>query len=172
MILGNIWVAAAGLGAHLYSAGIAGWDEHEDLRQRFGDDWARYRRHVRSWIPRWRPWYGDAPVATLYVASSCAMCSDVGRWFEARGVRGLAMAPAEEQGVPLTRITYRAHDGYEASGVGAVSRALEHINLGWAWLGFAIRLPGITSAVQLMVDASGGGPRRLHPLPGASALRR
>jgi len=38
----NVWVAAAGVMAHLYSAGLAGWDEDEDLRIRFGDDWLSY----------------------------------------------------------------------------------------------------------------------------------
>ena len=32
MIVGNVWVASAGLIAHIYSVGLAGWDEKEDLR--------------------------------------------------------------------------------------------------------------------------------------------
>ena len=82
VVLQNIWVAAAGVMAHLYSAGLAGWDEDEDLRRRFGDGWLAYRRGVRSWIPRLRPWHRpDRPPARLFVAESCGMCSEVGAWF-------------------------------------------------------------------------------------------
>jgi protein-S-isoprenylcysteine O-methyltransferase Ste14 len=54
-LLGSWWVIAAGAMAFIYSAGLAAWDEGEDLRARFGDRWIAYRRHVRPWWPRWRP---------------------------------------------------------------------------------------------------------------------
>src|SRR6185503_10882409 len=67
-VLANWWVAASALVAHIYSAGLAGWDEDEDLRDRFGDDWIAYRRAVRVWVPRFRPWHLPArPPAQLYV---------------------------------------------------------------------------------------------------------
>lgn len=159
-MLGNIWVAAVGLGAFVYSAGIASWDEGGDLEARFGDSWRTYRRHVRNWIPRWRPWHGDVPVATLYVAGACTMCQEVARWFRERGASGVDIVPAETAPVPLTRITYQPADGTVAvSGTNAIARALEHIHFGWALMAFVIRLPIVSPLIQLLVDASGGGPR-------------
>ena len=167
LALGNVWVASAGLVAHAYSTGLARWDEHDDLTRRFGADWLTYRRNVRSWLPRLRPWYRDeAPVATLYVSDECSMCSQVARWFRQKGVRGLAIVPAEAHHTGgLTRITYESADrSYVASGTDAIGRALEHTHLGWAMVGFAIRLPIVSPAVQLLADASGAEPRSIRSL--------
>ena len=77
-------------------------------------------------------------------------------------MRGLAIVPAEECQVPLMRITYQSTDGtYTASGIIAIARALEHIHLGWAVAGFAMRMPVVSNLIQLITDASGGGPRRV-----------
>src|SRR5262249_45070837 len=73
LALQNIWVVAAGVTAHIYSLGLAGWDEGEDLRRRFGDDWTTYRRAVRRWVPRVRPWRppdGAPPRAAACAARS------------------------------------------------------------------------------------------------------
>lgn len=160
--LGNAWVSAAGVMAHLYSAGLAGWDEDEDLRRRFGDGWTAYKAAVRCWIPRWRPWQPPAArPAALYVADSCAMCREVRDWLEHRGVRGLSILPAESHpSDSLGRMTYEPADGSRpAAGVEALARALEHTHLGWAAIGWALRLPGICAMAQLVIDASGGEPR-------------
>ena len=180
-VLGNVWISAAGVMAHLYSVGLAGWDEDTDLRARFGDDWVAYRRGVRRWRPSWRPWYrSDGPPSRLWVADGCGMCSDVGRWFARRGARHLAILPAETHpSQALRRITYEPGDGARAAaGVEAVARALEHIHLGWALVGALLRLPGVCPFVQLLVDASGGeartiGGARVGAGPGVEAgLRR
>lgn len=165
LVLNNAWVSAAGVMAHLYSAGLAGWDEDDDLQRRFGADWSAYRRGVRGWVPRLRPWYRtDRPAARLFVAESCGMCREMGRWFEQRGARDLAIVPAETHASgALTRITYDPGDGTrEASGVEAVSRALEHTHLGWALVGWFLRLPIVCQFAQLLTDASGGEPRRIQ----------
>jgi hypothetical protein len=162
--LGNVWVSAAGVMAHIYSVGIAGWDEDADLRGRFGADWTAYRQRVRRWIPRFRPWYPDErPVATLFVSAECGMCRQVAQWFRSRGVRGLSIGPAEfHPSGALMRITYEPSDGGRPSaGVEAVARALEHGHLGWAMVGFALRLPLIGQLAQLLTDASGGEPRTI-----------
>ncbi len=150
--------------AHVYSLGLAGWDEDEDLRRRFGDDWTAYRRGVRAWWPRLRPWQRtDRPAARLFVADSCDMCRQVGEWFQRRGARHLVITPAETHSTgALTRITYEPGDGSRAAvGIEAVGRALEHVHLGWALIGCAMRLPGVRQFVQLVTDASGGEPRRI-----------
>jgi protein-S-isoprenylcysteine O-methyltransferase Ste14 len=162
LMIGNLWVAAAGVMAHLYSAGLAGWDEDEDLRTRFGDHWVAYRRSVPRWFPRMRPWRApNHPQALLFVAASCDMCSEVGHWFERRGAVGLQIVPAETHpSRMLRRITYESCDGSRpASGIEAIARSLEHLHLGWAFIGFVLRLPGILEFAQLLADASGAEPR-------------
>ena len=177
LFLRNPWVAAAGIMAHLYSTGIAGWDEDEDLRRRFGDNWLAYAGNVRPWVPRLRPWRRpvDSP-ARLFVASGCGMCSEVGGWFARHHARGLAIVPAEShESRALTRITFEpAGGGPEATGVEAVARALEHVHLGWAFAGWALRLPGVRWFAQLLTDASGGEPRRIEisHVPHPSAIGR
>ena len=44
----------AGMGA------FARWYEEPVLAQRYGDEYAAYRRNVRGWVPRIRPWRPDA----------------------------------------------------------------------------------------------------------------
>jgi hypothetical protein len=164
LVLGNLWVAAGGVMAHVYATGLAGWDEDSDLQRRFGSRWTDYRRGVRRWIPRLRPWHPpDEPPAQLFVAENCDLCRDVARWFESRGATALAIVPAEtHRSGALRRITYEPADGSRAaSGVEAVARALEHIHFGWALAGFLLRLPLVSPLVQLVVDASGGGPRTI-----------
>jgi protein-S-isoprenylcysteine O-methyltransferase Ste14 len=94
IVVRNPWVSAAGVMAHIYSAGLAGWDEDEDLRRRFGNAWTLYRQKVRRWVPRWRPRYRfDELPSRLFVAERCEMCSEVGRWFGRRGARHLDTSP-------------------------------------------------------------------------------
>jgi hypothetical protein len=61
----------------------------------------------------------------------------------------------------LRRALYVGPDGLQASGLAAVARGLEHRGPGWAYLGWAIRLPVVRPMLQLLVDGMGGGPRQL-----------
>src|SRR5262249_13606057 len=159
LVLGNIWVSAAGVMAHFYSYGLAGSDENEDLLQRFGDDWLRYRRAVRSWLPRFRPYRRDDVVARLFVAAECQMCLGVWRWFACRSVRGLHIVAAETHSCgSLTRITYEPADGTPPSRGGeAIAPGLEHIHLGWALVGFFLRLPLLCTLAPVFADAARDG---------------
>ena len=167
-ILGNWWVAGAGVMAVVYGAGFAAGDERVDLERRFGGTWCAYAAAVRSWVPRWAPLdLGTLPqpdalgAATLYVAERCGPCSQVRTWFEARHTIGLTIVAAEYHPTrSLTRITYDPGDGSaESVGVAAVGRALEHVNLAWALAGMFVRLPGVCWVLQAVTDASGGGPK-------------
>jgi protein-S-isoprenylcysteine O-methyltransferase Ste14 len=161
---GRPWVMAAGLMSVVYSAGLARLDEEDDLEERFGAPWEAYRQHVRAWLPRWRPYHpsiaGDAEPARLYVSAGCGRCSELGRAVERLGPTGLVVVPAEEHpSRDLTRITYAPGDGgAEEEGVAALARAMEHVNFAFALLGMGMRLPVIRQALQVIVDASGGGP--------------
>jgi protein-S-isoprenylcysteine O-methyltransferase Ste14 len=146
----------------VYSAGIAEWDERDDLERRFGEDWRFYRREVKNWRVRWTP-YAAGPPAKLYVARTCGPCSEVRAWFEARTLIGLALVDAETLAAgTIRRIRYVPAEGSgEVEGVRAVGRALEHLHVGWAFAGAVLRLPGVWWLVQTVMDASGLGPRDL-----------
>ena len=170
-LMENPSVALSGVVGVFYSLGVALADEQSDLSERFGSPWRIYRRHVRSWLPRWRPFHptddgvSDAQAARLYVAARCGECSEVGRWFLARAPRGLEIVPAElHPSRTLSRITYDPRDGgRDEAGVAAVARALEHLHLGWAMIGWLMRLPLLVSVLQLLSDASGGARRSVSP---------
>ena len=162
IMLRDFWVCAAGAIAVLYGAGIAQWDEGLDMKTRFGERWEEYRRNVKNSIPRWRPWHDPhLPAARLYVAEECGPCSEVRRWFESRKPIELEIIAAEDHPQrDLRRMTYDPMDGTATEeGVRAFARGLEHLNLGWAYLGACMRLPLIRNVLQLLSDASGLGPQ-------------
>jgi protein-S-isoprenylcysteine O-methyltransferase Ste14 len=161
-VLRNPWLATGGVIAFLYSLGLAAWDEGEDMRVRFGKPWEDYRNNVHAWIPRLTPWHAsDRAPARLYIAETCGPCSEVRRWFESRCPVGLDIVAAEDHPTrDLQRITYDPMDGTcPEEGVCAFARGLEHVNLGWAFAGACLRLPGISRFAQILLDVSGLGPR-------------
>jgi protein-S-isoprenylcysteine O-methyltransferase Ste14 len=162
-LLHNGWLFLAALTSVIYSAGIAEWDEGEDLVHRFGMEWKQYRSEVWNWLPRWRP-YHAGPIARLYIAATCGPCSELRLWIEARNPIGMNIVDAET--LPpgsIRRMRYDPGDGTTAvEGVRAMGRALEHLHLGWAVAGAALRLPLVWHGVQLLMDASGLGPRELQ----------
>ena len=163
VVLHSDWIAAAGVMAHIYSIGLATFDETNSMEARFGEAWTVYRKAVRNWIPRWRPWRPSLgsttkPRARLYVAATCGKCSEVGRWFKRQRAVALEIIPAEDyEGKALERISYDAgHGSGLEQGLAAMARGLEHINLAWAFVGWSMRLPLVRQCLQLLVDASGG----------------
>jgi protein-S-isoprenylcysteine O-methyltransferase Ste14 len=163
-LLQNGWLVLAALVSAIYSAGLAEWDEGEDLKECFGDDWQRYRAVVKSWIPNWKP-YHPSPPAVVYLARSCQPCQEVRRWIEKRSPMGLELVDAEQFTFgPIRRMSYDPGDGSGiVDGVRAMGRVLEHFDLRWALLGCLLRMPGIWQIVQLLLDASGLGPREIEP---------
>jgi protein-S-isoprenylcysteine O-methyltransferase Ste14 len=161
-MLGNAWLLIPAAISIVYSAGLAEWDERDDLAKRFGEDWRTYRDVVRSWRIRWTP-YAAGPAAKLYVARTCEPCSEVRAWLEARESTGLQLVDAETLAAgSIRRIRYVPADGSgEVEGVRAIGRALEHLNLGWALAGATLRLPVVWWIVQTVMDAAGLGPRTI-----------
>jgi protein-S-isoprenylcysteine O-methyltransferase Ste14 len=159
-MLRNGWLLLAPVVALVYGAGIADWDEREDMERRFGEAWRAYRAEVRNWRPRWKPYHAGVS-ARLFVAASCGPCSELWHWLMKRKPLGLEIVPAET--LPygsIQRMRYEPGDGAAGvDGVRALGRALEHLNLGWALAGIALRLPLVWQFVQLTMDASGLGPR-------------
>jgi len=157
-VTGDLRLLVGALVAFGYGAGFATWHEGGQLHRAFGRDWEAYRAGVRPWLPRWRPWPGRAP-GTLYVAADCDMCRGVGGWISARSPVALRLRPAAEHPEVLYRLTYETPDGLRWSGVAALARALDHLHLGWAFVGWALDLPVLRQAGQLCADAFGAGPR-------------
>jgi protein-S-isoprenylcysteine O-methyltransferase Ste14 len=182
LIVGSWWVVLAGPMSVVYGCGIAASDEGATLGARFGAPWRSYRNHVRAWIPRLSPYHASAdgaapetPPARLYVAATCGPCSEIAAWFGARRPLGLELVAAElHPSRDLWRITYEPGDGSrDEEGVAAVARALEHVHLGWALIGWTMRLPLLRSVLQLLIDASGGEAKviaRVSTRPGTESM--
>ncbi|MFD2028267.1 methyltransferase family protein [Promicromonospora aerolata] len=154
-----------------YSAGLGEWHEGEQLRSTFGAPYLGYRAAVRPWLPRWRP-APTVPAATLWVAADCDPCSGLARWFVRHEPVRLQIRPAAEHPDVLYRVTYEVPDdttgvpgtpAVRAQGVAAVARALGHLHLGWALVGWALDLPVVRHFAQLGADAFGAGPRASRP---------
>jgi hypothetical protein len=162
-LLRNGWLLTAATASIVYSAGIAEWDESQDMEKRFGAGWTHYRSSVRNWRPRWYPFHMGSP-ARLYIAATCGPCSELRAWIEKRKPIGMTMIDAETcvRG-SIRRLRYDPGDGSGAvDGIRALGRSLEHLSLGWALAGAALRIPLVCQTVQLVMDASGLGPRELQ----------
>lgn len=157
LFLGNGWLVLASLVYCGMTAFRTAPREDLVLERRFGASFRDYRASVRRWWPRWKA--GRASRGRLYVAERCGPCFSLGRWIREREPLGLEIVAAESHPFRvMTRMTYES-EGIEERGVAAFACALEHFNLGWAFLGWMLRLPGVCSFGQLIVDAVGGGPR-------------
>ncbi len=174
LILKNLLLASSGLMAIIYSIGLAEWHEGNDLLRTYGNDWLRYRNSVRCWWPRWRPWHrslsdenevSDAQwqPARIYYDEVCDPCGRLAIWLRARHPVGLLFIAAQDHpNRDLTRLTYDPADGSaEEEGIIALARALEHINLCWALIGWTMRLPIVSALLQLLSDGVGGEPRQV-----------
>jgi len=154
----NAWIVAAAFLGLLYSLTIARWNENRDMAARFGADWALYRRNVRRWLPRWRPWIaaaGAADSAALYLDLDCGPCSHFARWFGAQCPTQLRVLPLTAHFPDtLSRITYRGVGGQRGvQGIRAIARAFDHLNFAWAFCGWMLRLPVIAWVVELITEA-------------------
>jgi hypothetical protein len=154
--------AGAAVSAAGFAIGVAGPHEDRELTRRHGAAWSAYRAGVRAWWPRWRP---AAPPARLRLAAQCDLCSSAALALARLEPLGLALCPAPRH---LRRARYEGGDDYTADGVAALARGLEHVHLGWAALGWAMRVPGLDRLLQLVVDGAGGGPRELGPVRGSA----
>ena len=151
------WPAILALLGVVYSEGLARWSENQDMRERFGAAWCHYHQSVRPWWPRWHPRIGGD--CELWLDMECGPCSEVARWFQQRNIHGLQLrAAADWPGPPLVRVTWHhPPSGRTESGVRAIAMALQHINLPWAFIGWAAGLPGISHCLQICFDAAGAG---------------
>jgi protein-S-isoprenylcysteine O-methyltransferase Ste14 len=150
----NLWLGLACSLSVAYSAGLATWDEERDLRQRYGQLFLEYHKQIRNWLPCWRPFISQP--ARIYLSEGCFKCSQMAAFLKSLRPIGLEIVAAEEHPRRnLERMTYES-EAVEEAGLPALGRALEHVNFGWALLGMALRLPGISTSLQAILDVSGG----------------
>jgi hypothetical protein len=113
-------------------------------------------------------WHQQADLAVRFPDAWPAYRTNVG----SLGPRGLRLEDATRhpQGFPA-RAAYRHPTGFEEHGIAAIARCLEHVHLGWAFLGWFMRLPGLRRFLQVLLDgtgeqsprARGGAPRSRPP---------
>jgi protein-S-isoprenylcysteine O-methyltransferase Ste14 len=157
--LASVWpFVLAGLGV-VYSEGLARWSENEDMRERFGDSWDRYRSSVRAWFPHFHPRIGES--CGIWFDRSCKPCSEVEGWLRSMNPRQIEFHDANDWPAGgLERVTWHhPASGRTESGVCAMAMAFQHIDLRWAVIGWFAGLPGISHVLQICVDAAGGGRR-------------
>ncbi len=156
---GNYWLLAAAIAGLAYSVFVASGREDRDMEKRFPQSWSEYRRHVARWWPRWKPYHpfvgaaGSAP-ARLYLDLGCHPCRQLASWLEGQYPSGLMIRSIQHSSFQPERLTFDPGNGDEQDfGVVALARALEHLNLACAFVGWMVRLPGIALLAQLLADA-------------------
>ncbi|MEV0152969.1 isoprenylcysteine carboxylmethyltransferase family protein [Micromonospora sp. NPDC050686] len=159
---GSLALAGAAVAAAAFGAAVAGPHERHDLARRHGGPWREYRRRVRDWWPRRRPYVAGAP-AVLWLDDGCGPCAATWRFLARRDPVGLTVVPATAHHRVLWRAEYAGGDGHRERGVAAVARALEHLGPGWALVGWTLRLPGVTWFAQLVTDAMIAAPHLASP---------
>jgi protein-S-isoprenylcysteine O-methyltransferase Ste14/predicted DCC family thiol-disulfide oxidoreductase YuxK len=158
--LGSGWLMAASAAILIYAVTLARANEDRAMSSRFGLAWQNYRENVRRWVPRWRPWRSSRlPAAELRFDGGCGQCRQVARWLGA--ARHLRLVPDAPEGGRPSRLVYVPGNGGPAEeGIAALARALEHVNLGWAFIGWSIRIPVARSLFQLIADVVTAAPDR------------
>jgi protein-S-isoprenylcysteine O-methyltransferase Ste14 len=155
-LLNNTWVVLAGIMAIIFYSGIAHWHQDHHLSKTFGDSWRLYRKNVRPWFPRWRPWMEPAKESAVvyFDTEGCGFCRDLAAWYQNQHPLGIAVEDARKYpDRDLYRMSYRSPDGvFEEDGIIALGRALEHINLAWAFIGCGLRLPILSTLIQFFTD--------------------
>lgn len=142
-------LGAAAAAAIAFSVTIAEPHEREHLRARFGPAYERHRVAVRAWWPRWRP--AIARDSWLFVDADCQLCRELGVALTAAEPARLRWADAADHPHELARVHYT--DGEVTDdGLPAIGRALGHLHLGAAAIGWVVRLPVLRAGLQLVAD--------------------
>lgn len=153
----SLALAAGAVAAIAFGIGVADPHERHYLATTYGKGWRTYQAMVPNWWPRRRPYVEGLP-ATLWLDDNCANCRTVRDFLAARDPQRLVLAPAHLHRPTLWRALYVGSDGHRESGVAAVARGLEHLQLGWAYVGWFLRLPGVRWLAQLVADAMIAAP--------------
>ena len=152
--LGNSIALGLALSAFIYSIGFARWSESVELQKKHGANWQDYQRATRAWFPTFLP-LPQAQTSLIFFDLQCGPCRAIASWFQKRSLTSLEIQDANlRSGPALTRVTYQYPNGLTLSGVEAISAALFHLHLGWAWIGSLARLPIILSLAEISFGQS------------------
>lgn len=136
----------------LYTVGVSNTQENEDMRIRFKEDWKSYKSSVPSWYFLWKP--KNILQGVIYFKKGCNQCEEIKMWFEKQETINLSVQFSEVyKGEELLQVTYVDYLGNEYKSVKAIASAIEHINLGYASLGWFMRFPGVLFLLQTIIDA-------------------
>ncbi|MFK8059105.1 MAG: isoprenylcysteine carboxylmethyltransferase family protein [Polaribacter sp.] len=138
----------------LYTTGVSNNQENEDMKLRFGDLWTNYKKKIPSWYFLWKPI--GIPKGVIYFKQNCNQCEGIKEWFENQKLNNLDIKYSNTyKGNKLMQVTYINHSGKEYKSVKAIANGLEHINLGYASLGWFLRFPLINFVIQTIVNVLG-----------------
>ena len=144
-------------------SGMFSWSEGPELTKRFGQKWSVLVRKQHLWWPTWRPSSAGEP-ATIWVDLGCNSCAPLATFLQERQPVQLQIQDANDHQTPINRLCYERDDGTSFSGVVAFGASLEHLNLGWAMIGWILRLPGLQWFWVLVSDSVGFGPQPVSGL--------
>jgi protein-S-isoprenylcysteine O-methyltransferase Ste14 len=65
MLFGSLGLVVYAAAAWAVTASFVRWYEEPTLTRQFGEAYATYRRNVRAWWPRLRPWNGAGPAVRV-----------------------------------------------------------------------------------------------------------
>jgi len=152
LTLSNVWMLILVVVTIVYCEGIAFYSERHDLEKRYGSAGERYSKQVPRWGCRLRPALTKGMQASIYFDFKCDVCSQIRKWFEKQNAVGLIIKDANKVcGSQIGRVRYCSED-FIAEGPTAIAYALQHINLGWAFIGWIATLPGVSVIVDLTFD--------------------
>lgn len=132
--------------------------EEAELARRFGAEWLNHQARIRRRLPSWRP-SETGEAAVVWIDLGCHSCRPVADFLVGRHPTGLTVRDAADHPQPLSRARYERGDGTAFDGAAAIGAALEHLHLGWAMVGWLLRVPVLRHVWQLIGDAVGFGPR-------------
>ncbi|MGH3531834.1 MAG: methyltransferase family protein [Mycobacterium sp.] len=64
LLFGNLWLLLYAAAVWAATASFVHWYEEPTLLREYGDEYQEYRRNVRAWVPRRRPWTPSAPTSS------------------------------------------------------------------------------------------------------------
>lgn len=56
LLFGSLWLVGYAALLWVITASFVRWYEEPTLAREYGGEYDAYRRNVRAWLPRWRPW--------------------------------------------------------------------------------------------------------------------
>ncbi|MGL4631369.1 MAG: hypothetical protein ACRCVT_09200 [Leadbetterella sp.] len=151
LVYSNPIFLVGSLASILYSISISDFQESFDMQEKFGKQYLDYKKAVPKWWFSFFP--NDIAMGTIYFDSDCQHCNQLMQWFLRKKTLNLQIKNAKEyRGDFLLQATYVDSNGNEYKSSQAIAYALEHIHLGYASLGWFMRLPILSFIIQAIVD--------------------